>query len=125
LFFDHPPADVYAMADEEALRKIFSNLFSNAVKYGHQQIYVRLTQSNTDDPDIVIEMANDGPVIPAEMKERIFEPFYRLKETNKQKGTGIGLALARSLVLLHKGRLFLDDNWPGMNKFVLVLHSNL
>jgi signal transduction histidine kinase/ligand-binding sensor domain-containing protein len=123
--FDHPPADVYAMADEEALRKIFSNLFSNAVKYGEQKITVRLSSASAGNGDIVIEIANDGPIIPAEMKERIFEPFYRLKETNKQKGTGIGLALARSLVLLHKGQLFLDDNWPGMNKFVLELHSNL
>jgi len=123
--FDHPPADVYAMADEEALRKIFSNLFSNAVKYGEQKIIVRLSSASAGNGDIVIEIANDGPIIPAEMKERIFEPFYRLKETNKQKGTGIGLALARSLVLLHKGQLFLDDNWPGMNKFVLELHSNL
>jgi len=149
--FEHPASDVYAMADEEALNKIFSNLFSNAVKYGQEQVHVRLLppqyvrktgslknlprfpetsdvcppdnepEVRGDDAEIVIEIANDGAIIPAEMKERIFEPFYRLKETMRQKGTGIGLALARSLVELHKGQLFLDDNWPGMNKFVLVL----
>ncbi|HEY4208528.1 MAG TPA: ATP-binding protein, partial [Puia sp.] len=119
--FEHPAADVYGMADEEALNKIFSNLFSNAVKYGQEQVYVKLLPQRSDDEDILIEIANDGPIIPAEMKERIFEPFYRLKETIRQKGTGIGLALARSLVELHKGQLFLDDDWPGMNKFVLVL----
>ncbi|HEY8969473.1 MAG TPA: ATP-binding protein, partial [Puia sp.] len=124
--FEHPDADVYAMADEEALNKIFSNLFSNAVKYGQEHVYVKLLPPQAEG-DIVIEIANDGPIIPPEMKERIFEPFYRLKETIRQKGTGIGLALARSLVELHKGRLFLDDSpaanevWPGMNKFVLVL----
>jgi len=119
--FDHPPTDVYAMADEEALRKIFSNLFSNAVKYGQHQISLRLLPVITENDDIVIEISNDGPIIPAQMKERIFEPFYRLKETSKQKGTGIGLALARSLVQLHKGRLFLADDYTTVNKFVLLL----
>jgi len=119
--FEHPTADVYAMADEEALNKIFSNLFSNAVKYGQTQVYVRLLTPKTEEDDIIVEIANDGPLIPQEMKERIFEPFYRLKETIRQKGTGIGLALARSLVELHKGSLFLDDTWPGMNKFKLIL----
>jgi signal transduction histidine kinase len=122
--FEHPTADVFAMADEEALNKIFSNLFSNAVKYGQEQVFVRLLPPKNEEDNIVIEIANDGPLIPEEMKERIFEPFYRLKETIRQKGTGIGLALARSLVELHKGRLFLDDSWPGMNKFKLILPIN-
>jgi signal transduction histidine kinase len=122
--FEHPAADVFAMADEEALNKIFSNLFSNAVKYGQGQVFVRLLPPKNEEDNIVIEIANDGPLIPEEMKERIFEPFYRLKETIRQKGTGIGLALARSLVELHKGRLFLDDSWPGMNKFKLILPIN-
>jgi signal transduction histidine kinase/ligand-binding sensor domain-containing protein len=143
--FEHPAPDIYAMADEEALNKIFSNLFSNAVKYSHHQVSVRLLPpgetkdhpAEYEDParrsalpsarpgedHIVIEMINDGPVIPMEMKERIFEPFYRLKDTHRQKGTGIGLALARSLADLHKGRLYLDENSPGLNKFVLVLPS--
>jgi len=122
--FEHPGADVFAMADEEALNKIFSNLFSNAVKYGEGQVFVRLLPPENEEGSIVIEIANDGPIIPQEMKERIFEPFYRLKESIRQKGTGIGLALARSLVELHKGQLFLDDSWPGMNKFKLILPKN-
>jgi signal transduction histidine kinase len=109
------------MADEEALIKVFSNLFSNAVKYGQEQVHITLLQPKGEEDEVIIQIANDGPIIPEEMKERIFEPFYRLKETIRQKGTGIGLALARSLVELHKGRLFLDDTWPGMNIFTLIL----
>ncbi|HVW58891.1 MAG TPA: two-component regulator propeller domain-containing protein [Puia sp.] len=119
--FHHPITDVYAMADEEALIKVFSNLFSNAVKYGQEQVHITLLQPKGEEDEVIIQIANDGPIIPEEMKERIFEPFYRLKETIRQKGTGIGLALARSLVELHKGRLFLDDTWPGMNIFTLIL----
>jgi signal transduction histidine kinase len=55
------------------------------------------------------------------MKDKIFEPFFRLKETEKQKGTGIGLAISQSLVELHKGTLKLKDNESGFNVFSLTL----
>jgi signal transduction histidine kinase len=51
------------------------------------------------------------------MKEKIFEPFFRLKETEKQKGTGIGLALSLSLTELHKGALSLKEPENNMNVF--------
>ncbi len=68
-----------------------------------------------------IEIANDGDLIPYDMKEKIFEPFFRLKRTEKQKGTGIGLALARSLTQLHKGDLYLKETHNGLNTFVISL----
>jgi signal transduction histidine kinase len=116
---DMPLRDVYTMADNEALNKIFSNLFSNAVKYANKEVYIKLEQPAKGDNFLIIEIRNDGFVIPAEMRGKIFEPFYRLKETMKQKGTGIGLALARSLVELHKGHLFMKDSDAHLNVFVL------
>jgi signal transduction histidine kinase len=56
-----------------------------------------------------------------EMKEKIFEPFFRLKETEKQKGAGIGLALSRSLAGMHKGTLVLADRGGDVNVFVLTI----
>jgi signal transduction histidine kinase len=59
------------------------------------------------------------------MKEKIFEPFFRLKETKMLKGTGIGLALSRSLAELHRGTLELAMPENGLNVFrlTLPLHS--
>jgi signal transduction histidine kinase/ligand-binding sensor domain-containing protein len=118
---DLPAAPVMAMADEDALLKIFSNLLSNAVKYGDRQVTVTLYPVQKEDTYITIEFSNDGFIIPAPMKERIFEPFYRIKETMKQKGTGIGLSLARSLVQLHAGSLYLKEGSSTVNTFVLCL----
>jgi signal transduction histidine kinase len=55
------------------------------------------------------------------MREKIFEPFYRLKEIVKKQGTGLGLALARSLAELHNGKMYLKDSSSGTNTFVLCL----
>lgn len=115
-----PPLEVCISADEEALQKIFSNLFSNAIKYADKKVIIQLHEKNKNQ-EIVIEIKNDGLLIPFEMKERIFEPFYRLHQNVKQKGTGIGLTLARSLTELHKGNLYVKDSKEAMNIFILVL----
>lgn len=117
-----PTIDVFAMADEEALNKIFSNLINNAIIYANKKTSIKLLSVNANSsPHFVIEFENDGQKIPAEMRNKIFEPFYRLKESLKHQGTGIGLALAKSLTELHNGRLYLKDTLGETNSFILWL----
>lgn len=112
-----PTGDIYAYADEEGINKIFSNLFSNAIKYAEKKVKVTLRGNGES---VILEVANDGPLIPESMRDKIFAPFVRLKENEKQKGTGIGLSICRSLTTLHKGELYADQK-DGLNTFVFIL----
>ena len=116
-----PSEKVLADVDKEALIKILSNFFSNAIKYGKSQITASLTQSDTN---FFIRVNNDGKIIPNELKEQIFEPFFQIKEHHhdaSKTGSGIGLALARSLADLHKGSVILDKTLLGLNSFLLSI----
>src|SRR5699024_1366687 len=84
-------------------------------------VYVRLLPFNLEDETFTIIIKNDGPLIPREMAEKVFEPFFRIEETHNQKGTGIGLPLARSLAELHKGRLEINAADNETNTFILTL----
>ncbi|RCH55339.1 hybrid sensor histidine kinase/response regulator [Mucilaginibacter hurinus] len=108
------PLMVYA--DGEAIDKILSNILNNAVKYASTTVGVLLTQNTENEISIAVE--NDGFIIPAKYQDKIFEPFYRIPDTDKKAGNGIGLALARSLTELHNGKLFLQ---PGGTKNVFIL----
>ncbi len=74
---DLPATDVYAFADEEALNKIFSNLINNAIKYADKKVHIRLVPADESAENFVVEFENDGLIIPADMRKKIFEPFYR------------------------------------------------
>lgn len=116
-----PPSDLYALADAEALQKIFSNLISNAVKYAQKKVIVKFLPYRKNPESFMIVFENDGHLIKKEFAEKIFEPFYRIKETNHQKGTGIGLTLTKSLVELHNGTLEVSFIRNDLNIFVLTL----
>lgn len=116
-----PRVTLLAYVDPEAFRKILGNLLSNAVKYASQSIVIRLLPFNSDDSQFHIELKNDGIRIPVEMKEKIFEPFFRLRQTEKYAGTGIGLPLSRSLAELHKGTLEMKPSGDGFNVFYLSI----
>lgn len=119
---DLPEHHLHAYVDPEALIKILSNLFSNAIKYAERKVTVRLLPFNTlVDNTFTIIVKNDGLIIPSEMKDKIFEPFFRLEESETKNGTGIGLPLARSLAELHKGTLELDVMEKSVNIFALTL----
>ncbi len=66
-------------------------------------------------------VTNDGHLVPDSEAENIFNPFYRLKETENQLGSGIGLSLAHSLTEFHRGKLFYRQTPDGLNQFVLML----
>ena len=116
-----PETTVIAFVDLDAVNKIFYNLFSNALKYAKEQTRISLLPLQVGNQSFSIEFRNDGFTIPYENRDKIFEPFYRLKETEKQTGTGIGLALSRSLTELHKGSLELKESTDQLNHFVLTL----
>ena len=112
---------ILARIDKEAITKILSNLLNNALKYGREHISVSLVRH---DANFSVSVYSDGEKIPESKAEQIFEPFYQNAELKKKQGVGIGLALARSLALLHKGSLMLDTQSPG-NTFVLTIPLNM
>lgn len=116
-----PRLTLQAFVDAEAVRKMLNNLISNAIKYAESKAIVQLLPFNSEDNVFSIEVRNDGPLIPYDQKEKIFQPFYRGKGTGKQPGTGIGLPLARSLAELHKGVLDLKKPENDLNVFLLTL----
>ncbi|MDR0542476.1 MAG: response regulator [Dysgonamonadaceae bacterium] len=118
----HFPGDqLFADVDREAFTKIISNLFTNAVKYAGTKIVLT---AKAMDGIFRIEVANDGMLIPEDMKEKIFEPFFRIGDENGnyvKSGAGLGLPLARSLAVLHKGKLYFEVSEDRQNVFVLQL----
>ncbi|RYY32844.1 MAG: response regulator, partial [Sphingobacteriaceae bacterium] len=116
-----PRITLHAYVDAEAFKKILSNLFNNAIKYADKTVAIKLLPFSSEDMMFNIEVRNDGYTIPNEYRDKIFEPFYRIKETEKEAGTGIGLPLSRSLAQLHKGELELKVAENGINIFLLSL----
>lgn len=115
-----PEKDFYAYVDTEALYKIMSNLVDNGIKYGRSKLTINLRVDEGAN-HFVVSILSNGSKISADLKHKIFEPFFRAKEAEMKQGTGIGLSMAKSLAELHSGELYLAENNPDFNIFVLTL----
>ena len=93
-----------------ALRRAFANLIDNAVSYGREATVTLAAAAG----DIIVEIADRGPGIPADKREQVFAPFYRLEDSRSREtgGTGLGLAVVRSIIRRHGGDITLEDR-PG------------
>jgi len=97
--------------DAVALRRLFANLLENAVKFGGG-VEVRVLGL---EGFAVIEIRDDGPGIPDDERERVFEPFYRREPSRNRDtgGIGLGLAVVRSVARAHGGEVELENRTEG------------
>ncbi len=112
--------------DARALDQVFTNLISNAVDVMHKQgggtLSIKSAPLNVipNLPQVEISVTDDGPGIPDDIRDHIFEPFV----SNKPRGTGLGLAITKQIVTAHRGSIKVNT-FPGGTVFSVILPANL
>ena len=108
---------VGALCDRMLLRNVLANLVENAVQAAtaagrKPEIRIAVSQSAAE-RDAHLTVDDNGPGVPADARERIFDPYF----TTKEHGLGMGLSICRNIVSTHGGRLWADDNGGGGTRF--------
>ncbi len=109
LFNDLP--ELAANGDVNRLDQVLANLVDNAIKYGRAEGSVRVGGEKLDDGRLEIFVRDDGPGIPAESLDRVFERFYRVDKARSrdQGGTGLGLSIVKHIVQAHGGEVRVES----------------
>lgn len=120
------PPNLHARADADRLQQVLFNLVENAIKYGRSDGSVSIGgQANSGDR-IELWVQDNGPGIPAESKERIFERFYRVDRARSREtgGTGLGLAIVKHIVQAHGGEVWVKSELgKGATFFFTLPHA--
>lgn len=112
-------------ADEDRLRQVILNLLNNAVKFTPPGSIVTV-KAHQQDGELIIEVEDNGPGIPPEKSELIFQPYHRLdNQAEHLGGLGLGLALSKMLVELHHGRIWAKNRKGGGAIFGFSIPINL
>jgi two-component system phosphate regulon sensor histidine kinase PhoR len=100
--------ELAATADANRIDQVLANLVDNAIKYGRAQGTVIVGGQKTDDNKIEVFVQDDGPGIPPEALDRVFERFYRVDKARSrdQGGTGLGLSIVKHIVHSHGGEVW-------------------
>lgn len=108
---------VYVHGD--LIEQVFVNLLDNAARYSPEHGRIRVTARRHADA-IVIEMTDEGPGIPEPDREKVFDPFHRVRERDRKSGTGLGLSICRGIVAAHGGEVTAHANHEGRGTLIRV-----
>lgn len=113
--------DISVWANESQLRRVIINLLDNANRFAESRIQVSLS---SHDKKVFLEVIDDGPGIPSEDEERIFERFSRLDDARSRRkgGAGLGLAIVKEIVLAHHGEILLSQDVKGAH-FIITFNQ--
>jgi signal transduction histidine kinase len=120
------PETLAIEADPEKLVRVYNNLISNALKYGHGATQINLSAQQLDQQRVELRVENNGEPIPAASLQQIFERFYRVENSRNQAtgGTGLGLAITKSIVELHHGTIRCESD-QKLTSFIINLPLKL
>ena len=111
--------------DPVRVRQVLGNLLSNAVKYtprgGLVRVHACVVTDETLGRAVALDIADNGPGIPAQLRDRVFDEFFRVPANSNASGAGVGLAIARRVARMLGGDLRLRDTPGGGATFTLLL----
>jgi two-component system sensor histidine kinase KdpD len=97
--------------DPVQIDQVLANLLENAIRHSPSGGTVEVDVA-TQDGSIQVRVVDQGPGIPADERERVFDAFYRGEKRPERPGSGLGLAIAKAVVVAHGGRIWIEEA-PG------------
>jgi two-component system sensor histidine kinase KdpD len=114
------PSDLALVpVDFVEIEQVFRNLLSNSAKYSPPETTIRVS-ARQEGSWVLVEVQNEGPSIPEDYLERIFDKFFRVTAREQITGTGLGLSICKGIVEAHGGRIW-AENLPGGMAFKFLL----
>ena len=110
---DVPESLPLVPVDFVQMEQVFTNLLSNSVKYAPGKSVIRV-RAFVEENSMHVIVSNQGPQVPQEHLERIFDKFFRLTATDKVTGTGLGLSICKGIIEAHGGRLWAENVPDGL-----------
>jgi len=101
--------------------QVFSNFISNAVKHSPPEGTITLTAKRNGAQAVRFSVKDEGPGIPANLHRRVFDKFFRISETSSDEGAGLGLSIAREIVLAHSGTIGVESEPSKGSEFYFTL----
>ena len=104
--------------DRDLLFQALANLVDNAIKYAPPGCRITIGTAGRD-AGAEVSVADTGPGIPADLREKVFQRFYRTDASRSTPGSGLGLSLVRAVADMHEARILLADNAPGLRATIV------
>jgi two-component system OmpR family sensor kinase len=114
---------VFAEINESQIRQVLVNLIENAKRFSSNKSSIEIGVGQKTEDEVIIEVIDHGEGIPKQLRDKIFERFYRADNSRNREtgGTGLGLAIVKEIVVLHKGRIEVRDTPQGGATFRVKL----
>lgn len=119
LIYERPASALDVFGDADMIAQLVINLVQNSITHSGRGATVRLDAQRRPQ-GVALSVADDGPGIPEELRERVFEPLYRADAARTTDGNGLGLALVKAIAERHGTRLELTDANPGLRVTVML-----
>ena len=116
-----PAHGIEILGDRQLISQAVVNLLDNAGKYALQGAIITVSlgmEKTRAGNEVLIAVADDGPGIPSELREKVLQRFFRVEHSRHTEGSGLGLSLVNAIAGLHRGSFYLEDNHPGLKAVI-------
>jgi two-component system sensor histidine kinase KdpD len=110
--------------DYVQMEQVFDNLISNSLKYAPRNTTIHIAAQKQNRETLLVKVSNQGPTVPQEHLDRIFDKFYRVTDADRVTGTGLGLSICKGIIEAHGGYIW-AENLPDGFAFNFTLPLTL